>query len=319
MSASARLSVIIVTWNNAANIEACLNWLQASETPFTLEVIVVDNCSSDQTFALAENHSSRPWVIQNVRNDGVARGNNVGFEACVGDYVLFLRPDMMLRSPSALKRMLAFLGTNIEYAAVAPRLVNEKGDHLIGDAGYRVTLWHTFTDCLGLTRLFQRIRGLNVCHPSILERTSVEVDWLTGRCLLTRRTVLERVGGFDERGSLYGSDIEWAMRLKAHGFRLAYVPSVAVEHSLPLPDPQEEALPSHYPPLSRSWVDRVLTQYGDTTESVFRRNLLRAILGTGFALRGIRYALGGITEGRNRELSRIAWRCAGHAFRAPYD
>ena len=189
------LSIIIVSYNARADLERCLESLHAPAPSITHEIIVVDNQSSDGSAAAA-----RRWpdvkVIEAGSNLGFARANNIGIRAGTGTSLLLLNSDTIVR-PGAIDALVAELDRHPEAAVAGPRLVDGRG---------RAEL--SFGPMLGpLSELRQKllfrgqVSGLPVLS-GIVERLTRQPHtpaWVTGACLLVRRSDAEAVGLFDER------------------------------------------------------------------------------------------------------------------------
>jgi hypothetical protein len=225
------VSVVIVNWNAGATLGACLTALSASEGNHPHQVIVVDNASTDGSQSGLDTAYPAVEVIQNPTNIGFARAVNQGLRAARGHFALVMNPDMILL-PSALSRLMEFMTTHLDAAVAGPRLLNPDGT-VQGSAR---------RDPSALTALFGRSAPLTLLFPnnplsqrelpalSIAGDAPVDVDWLSGACLLVRRTAWEQVGLLDERFFLFWEDADWCLRFRRYGWRVCYVPSAAGTH-----------------------------------------------------------------------------------------
>jgi hypothetical protein len=220
-----KLSVVIVTWNSAEDIESCLATLNYAGD---FEVLVVDNGSSDGTADTVGGwHNVR--LLRNDRNLGYARANNQGIAATTGDYVLLLNPDTRL-GLGTIDKLTDCLDARADLAAVVPRLVNEDGSTQDSVRSFP-TPSRVFWELTGLARLFPRcrafnrwfLRGFDYEHDAL-------VDQPMASCLLIRRTVLAQLGGFDERFSIFYNDVDLSRRMCDAGHRTLYLGSVRVFH-----------------------------------------------------------------------------------------
>jgi GT2 family glycosyltransferase len=214
------LSVILVNHNDRAHLKDCLTSLERALTGLSAEVILVDNQSSDGSQALVR--SSFPWarLIENDRNLGFPLANNTGYGHSRGEHVLFLNTDTVMPegAPDAL---LTELKARPEAGAVGPALVHEDGSFQVS-FGKRVDFFAEFRQKL-IVNPYYKIALRYAREPR-------EVGWLSGACLLARRSALESAGLFDEGFFLYFEDIDLCRRIAAAGFKLVFVPSVRVTH-----------------------------------------------------------------------------------------
>ena len=259
------LSIVIVSWNvwpllagSLRSIERVsrpstagehLRQFGPGQSPATLEVIVVDNASSDGSVAhLAQ---SFPWVrlIASEVNLGFTRANNCGYAQCSGRFVYFLNPDTELEHGQT-HRLAAAAGLPAPhdslttlYAAIAaadgvglagPQLRYPNGEHQASvrrfprpQTGFFESTW--------LGRLWRGnpwSRSLHMADWPVDYRH--DVDWVVGAAMLCRRQALEEVrtpaGPFDERFFMYSEEVDLCRRLKDAGWRVLYAPEAVVIH-----------------------------------------------------------------------------------------
>jgi len=120
------LSVVILSWNTKDLLEACLGSIFSKEWNLDIEVIVVDNASEDGSSQMAATKFPEVMLIQNKKNEGYARGNNIGIRSCKGDHILLLNSDTEVRDGS-FDKMVLFLEDNPEYGACGGQLINPDG------------------------------------------------------------------------------------------------------------------------------------------------------------------------------------------------
>lgn len=214
------LTVIIVGHNSRVHLERCLASLEREGKSKEAEVILVDNHSSDGTQALVK--QSFPWVslIENKENVGYARANNQGIQSSRANFILFLNPDTAIPK-GALSLLLQELKKRPERAAIAPRLVREDGVFQVS-FGRKPDFFGEAIQKL-LLNPYSRLKLKFSIRPR-------EVGWLSGACLLVRRSALEEAGFFDENFFLYFEDIDLCVRLRKNGYRLVFDPRVLVLH-----------------------------------------------------------------------------------------
>ena len=230
--ATVDLSVIIVNWNAAAYLPAALDSLFAAQGDLTMEVVLVDNASSDDSLALVRERYPQVQIIANEVNRGFAAGNNQGIRQARGRYILLLNPDTELPS-HALMDMLAFMEAHPQVGVVGPRLQGAKGKVQGGAAGYDPSLATMFNFATFLYRLFpHRFKGLWLPR-SLYERDDpIPVDWVSGACMLLRRSALDAAGPMNERYFMYSEDVELCRRIREAGYGVMCLPSIHVTHHI---------------------------------------------------------------------------------------
>lgn len=226
------LSVIIVNWNAGPALAECLGSLLASD-PWgrEMEVLLVDNASTDGSQRDAARAYPALTLVQNGENRGFARATNQGLRVARGETALLLNPDVVL-TRTAIPHLAAFLAAHPEAAVVGPKLLNHDGT-VQGSARRDPSLWTgLFGRSAVLTRLFPRNPLSQRELPSLLHsgEEPLEVDWVSGACFMVRRAAYERVGLMDERFFLYWEDADWCLRFRRAGWKVYYVPAASAVH-----------------------------------------------------------------------------------------
>ena len=221
---SARIvDAVVVTHNSRDVIEPTLLSLVVAASGMNVRVTVVDNLSTDGTPRYVERRC--PWVhvTRESTNAGFAAGCNVGIAHGASPYVLLLNPDCEL-TPSALQDLLKYLEVHPRAAAVGPLQVDERGRALPSFQPYP-SVGGEFV------RTFQRLAAL-VGRPRVRYSAPVSgrVDWISGACMLVRRTALETVGPLDEGFFLYFEETDWCRRAHALGLEVHGEPGARVRH-----------------------------------------------------------------------------------------
>jgi GT2 family glycosyltransferase len=239
------VSVIIVNYRTRELLRECLQSVQRSGAT-GLEVIVVDNDSRDGSVEMVRTKFPRVRLIQNSDNRGFSAANNQGIKQTQGKYVLLLNSDTIVL-PGALAAMSEFMDQHHEVGAVGCRLLCADGRIQIS-AGGEASLG-TARVLLRLSGLSQLIQGdrvrrflrrflgfalgstLRAClEPYVTDESPLEVDILSGACLMLRREAIDKVGLLDERFFMYLEDLDYSLRLRNAGWKLYYLPAVSIIH-----------------------------------------------------------------------------------------
>lgn len=210
-----RITVLIILWNQADLTLACLKAL-AEEDDGELEILVVDNASTDKTSELLARISGIR-VINNEENVGFLRAVNQGASVAAGEYLLLLNNDAVIR-PGSMCRASRLMAASHDIGAVGARIILPNG--LLQEAGSIV--WNDGT-CLGYAR-----EQLPEANEVMFRR---DVDYCSGVFLLTRRDLFMEMGGFDEVFvPAYYEETDYCFRLWERGMRVVYDPDVVVDH-----------------------------------------------------------------------------------------
>ena len=227
------LSIVIVNWNVRELLRRCLHSIMSSlqlpASNFQIEVIVVDNASSDDSVAMIEEEFPQVQLIANSENMGFTVGNNQGITASRGRYILLLNPDTEIVG-DALATMVEYMDDHPQVGALGPQLLNPDGS--IQSSRRRFpTLATAFLESTVLQQWFPRNRVTR--HYYMADRPDDEVqdvDWVTGACLLARREIVEQVGLLDEGFFMYSEELDWCRRMKAQRWKVVYLPTAKVIH-----------------------------------------------------------------------------------------
>ena len=229
------ISIVIVSYNSLPFLQKCLDSIFRNTPNISCEIIIVDNASSDDSVAFVRDLYSNVRLVVNQTNMGFAAAVNQGLALTKGTYVVLLNPDAELL-PVALERMIMFLEAHPRAAAVGPRQWIDSDCTWQGSIVPSPPHWRLLLSRLpGLRRLNLARRQL-VKHWK-LNRTiwrneePVATPYLSGACLLLRRTTLEAVGGLDEGYFLFYEDLDLCDRLRSAGWELYAVPSAGVVHT----------------------------------------------------------------------------------------
>ncbi len=224
-----KLSVVILCWNDLAVIGDCLRSIYQGTRTTEFEVIVPDNGSTDGSIAFIREHYPQVNVIENGRNLRFAKGNNVGFRAARGEYVLILNPDTIIHD-GALDQIVEFADKHPEAGAVGCRVVNLDGSYQehVRPLPTARSEWMAAFHLGGLTRISEWFNpGVYVGWNGDGERT---VGWLAGCFILVKADLLTRLGGFDEQFFYYYEDTDLCRRIWAAGYPILYTPDVSITH-----------------------------------------------------------------------------------------
>jgi N-acetylglucosaminyl-diphospho-decaprenol L-rhamnosyltransferase len=226
MSQPGRLDVIIVNHNTRDELAACLASLHEAPPAAMARIALVDNASTDDSVATVRRRWPAVGVTRLDRNRGFGAANNVAIRESSAEFVLLLNSDTVVPAGAIdllLERLVA-LGA----VAAGPLLVDAAGrpEMSFGD------MLSPWTELRQLTR--QRLAASDAGparrHVDRLVGAEREVDWVSGACLLARRTAVIAAGGFDERYFLYEEDVDLCAALRAGGGRIWFTPRARVVH-----------------------------------------------------------------------------------------
>jgi GT2 family glycosyltransferase len=214
-SDSPLISVVILNWNGQQVVEKCLKSLQ-EQTYDPLELIVVDNASTDGSAELVKKGFPDVKVIVNKTNLGFGGGNNVGIRASQGKYIMMLNNDTSLDA-KCIEELKGSLEKDRSYGVCASKILLEYEDNLIDAAGIVVC-----PDGLAI--------GRGRLEKGDRYDEEVEVFFASDCACLYRREMLEDIGLYDEDFFAYADETDMGWRAQLAGWKCIYNPKAVVYH-----------------------------------------------------------------------------------------
>ncbi len=227
------ISLVVVNYNAGPLLALCIE----SAISQVGEILIVDNASSDSSFDDCIQIFRKHTEIKFIRNDtnlGFSAACNIGFTHSNGDVVLFLNPDCQL-DIGAVAEMHQVLMADDQNGMVGGLLLNPDGTEQGGGRRAVPTPWRSFVRAFGLYRLANRWPKLFYdfhLNKLPLPDHPIEVEAISGSCMMVKRQVVEDVGLWDEGYFLHCEDLDWCMRFKGNGWKILFVPSARVTHVL---------------------------------------------------------------------------------------
>lgn len=218
----ARLAIVTLNWNGAADTIACLESVERAGLP-ARQVVVVDNGSrAGDVERVAAAAAARPWVtlVRNDENLGFAGGCNVGIEVALergADFVLVLNNDATLE-PGACELLVRYLEEHPRVGLVSPLITDETGERIWAAGGAIARREVVCTLGLG---------GRAVARAPA---SPFEAYALIGCAILARRELFEQIGGFDADYFAYVEDVDFSRRALEAGWGAVVVPQARVRH-----------------------------------------------------------------------------------------
>jgi N-acetylglucosaminyl-diphospho-decaprenol L-rhamnosyltransferase len=220
------VAVVLVTYQSERDLAMCLGSLERAAGPHPLEVVVVDNASTDASVEIARGYGAK--VLENHTNQGLSRAINTGVAVTGAPWLLIANPDTWL-SPGSLRRLLATASSDPRIGCVGPHLANPDGSDYPTGRRFPSLLMGALHAALAplwpdnpATRRYHMV-GVDRSRP-------LAVDWVSGACMLIRRRALEQVGGFDPGYFMYFEEMDLCLRLHRAGWRVVFDPLAEVKH-----------------------------------------------------------------------------------------
>jgi N-acetylglucosaminyl-diphospho-decaprenol L-rhamnosyltransferase len=264
------LSVIIVNWNVRDLLRRCLHSILANLPACQLEIIVVDNGSTDGSPEMVRTEFPQVHLLANPDNRGFTGANNQGLAVARGRYVLLLNPDTEVVG-DALETLVAFADVHPDVGVVGPQLLNPDGTVQSSRRRFptlaTALLESTWLQPYAPRRLLARYYVLDRPDDEVQD-----VDWVTGAALMARREAVEQVGPLDEGFFMYSEELDWCRRFRAAGWRVVYLPTARVIHHEG--KSSEQVLPARHIHFQTSKIRYFRKYHGPAAAEVLRLVLL---------------------------------------------
>ena len=223
------LSIVIVSWNTKKYLEECLTSLQTIDGNLSVEIIVVDNASTDGSPEMIRTQFPNVKLMETGANLGFAGGNNIGLKEVSGKYICLINSDANVPH-DCLPKMHSYMEQQPTIGLLGPGMLRPDGR--VYRSGMRFpTLWNLLLRALFLDSLFKGFGffGGYLMKDFQFDRTR-DIDVLNGWLWMARREALNQVGSLDDRFFMYAEDVDWCKRFHLAGWRVVFYPEAKALH-----------------------------------------------------------------------------------------
>lgn len=221
------LSIIIVNWNTKEMLKNCISSILENSNGLNVEIIVVDNASSDGSGEMVKDNFPNVKLIDSGGNIGFARANNLAIPHVKSQHILFLNPDTIV-GQNALNKMHDFLIATPSIGALGCKIINAYGRTAELPLQIEVSPFKKL-----FLQLFFSGESANLVKKIFPHQNSHQSGYLRnlfGACIMVRKKVLDEVGYFDEQFFMYAEDIDLCHRIFRHGWKLYYLSEAEILH-----------------------------------------------------------------------------------------
>ena len=225
------LSVIIVTYNSNKYIEDCLRSIIKNIDSFVnYEIIIIDNASQDNTIKLIEDfQNDKVRLLKRKSNKGYSNSINKAVKIATFENILILNPDTILKEASVVNLISFF--DKPDFGIVGAKLLNLDGSFQLSSRRHFPTLGVLISYFFRLNKLFKKstfFGKYNYTYAST--KLPMEVDSVSGACMLFSKKTYYKVKGFDENFFIYFEDTDFCLKVKDAGLKVMYCPEAEVLH-----------------------------------------------------------------------------------------
>lgn len=274
------LSIIILNYNSQIWLEKLLFSLKSnylSKTKYLIEVIVVDNASTDDSVSFIK---SLEWIrlIESNHNGGFAYGNNLAIKECQARYIMLLNSDTEFpEEGSNLDVLINYLDTHEKTGVISPKVELTNGNLDWACHRGEPTPWAGLTYFTGLEKLFPKFRIFAQYHQRYKNLNEIHsIDACTGAAMMVRTSAIIKTGLLDERFFMYAEDIDWCRSFREAGYQVIFHPEVKIFHHKYKSGMENASQTSQT--MAKTWFYNTMLQYYDKHYKEKYPNISRSIL-----------------------------------------
>ena len=286
------LAVIVVSYNSADWLPACLESVIAHGEGLKLDLVVVDSGSTDETAELVTSKFPTARLVQ-CENHGFGHANNRGLMTTDARYLLFLNPDTEVRDGTFVE-LLSAMDRRPGVGAAGVRQLTPDGE-VFPTIRRFPSVRRSFFEAVGSERLPLRSSSLGERELDLsLYDQEIPCDWTSGSFLLARREALDSAGLFDERFFLYSEETDLCFRIKQAGWEIFHLPFFTIVHHAD----------------KAGWDPTVYAQETYARRQYMRKHFSLPRQGAGIAVLALGYGLRATLGGGDPALNRARRTCA---------
>jgi N-acetylglucosaminyl-diphospho-decaprenol L-rhamnosyltransferase len=224
------LSIIITHFKTPHLLLGCLDSIAKNLKKISYEVFVSDSQATQGTAFLIKYHHPKVRHLAFRKNAGYARLVNEGLRNAQGKYILILNADTIIENEKHVEEMISYLDKNEDVGIIGPKLLNV--DDTVQKSYFSE---YTLSSVLARRTIWRKTpwgkRALDRFENKKISKTDPSrVDWLMGSALMTKRSLVDKIGTLDERYFMYFEDVDWCRRFRKAKYGVVYFPKATIRH-----------------------------------------------------------------------------------------
>jgi GT2 family glycosyltransferase len=221
------LSIIIVNYKSWGVLQQCLDSFQQFPPRLSYEIIVIDNDSQDGKFDDFAEHNPQIKLIKNSGNNGFSNGCNLGAENTTGEYLLFLNPDVILTSSSAIDGMVGFAKKNTDVGIISCRTINPRGKperEIAFENPWLIIGW--------IRAVYKLLNKKQIALKYGENEDNWYPDWVAGSVILIKSTLFNQINKWDQDNYwMYYEDVDLCRKVVSLSKKIALLRNFELRHS----------------------------------------------------------------------------------------
>ncbi len=230
MSKQPKISIVIVNYNVKEYLEQALISIQRALVDISSDIWVVDNASVDGSVEHIRNRFPDVKLVESKENLGFGRANNVALAKAQGEFIVMINPDTVVQEDT-FSKLLTFFEETPDAGAATCKVINPDGSFSVDCRHSIPTPMIAFWKVTGMSKLFPKSKIFAKYNLTYLDPDDTyPVPGISGCFMMVRKSVLDKVGYFDERFFMYCEDIDLCHRINLSGSKIYYVPTSQIIH-----------------------------------------------------------------------------------------
>ena len=225
------IDLVIVNYNSSELLHDCLASVKCSCNGSKPNIVVSDN-SSEEPIDYIQRTYTDITIVRNKENLGYSRAINTIIDSTSSPYIVLLNPDTIVISDYFFETIAAFMNAHPDVGILGPGIVDPDGS-MQGSARSFPRFHSLFFGRRSLlTKILpkSRLACANILSNNAADSNPIDVDWVSGACMVIRREALEQVGMMDDRFFMYWEDVDWCKRMWDSGWKVTYLPTIKIMH-----------------------------------------------------------------------------------------
>ena len=223
------VSVIIPSWNAKKYLQGCVNSIIKETKHCSIEIIVVDNASTDGSPEMIQNQFPQLKLIRNSDNFGFAKACNIGMRQAEGNYFCILNSDVTIKE-ECIDNMFSYMEKHPEIGVLGPKILGSDGNVQRSCMGFP-SLWNSLCRAFALDTIFPDTKLFSGMLMTYWPHDTIRsVDVINGCLWLVRSKAVQKVGLLDEDFFMYSEDKDWCKRFHESGWQVVFFPEAKAIH-----------------------------------------------------------------------------------------
>lgn len=224
-----KLSIVICNYNTKEILKNTLSSIYQNTKNISLEIIVVDDGSTDGSAEMIKKYFPKIKIIKNIKNLGYSKSCNIGTKLSKGKYILHLNSDVNFTRYTDINSLMNFMDEHPNAGICGCKIVKTDGSFDLACRHALPTIKNSFFQPFGLYKLFPNIKSINYYMTYLSDNETAKIGGL-GAFMFIKRKLIEEIGYLDEKFFIYCEDTDYCYRAIKAGWDIYYFPKIKVKH-----------------------------------------------------------------------------------------